>query len=183
MKVLHKAKQLLQSFVLPSRRFKESHFLPEKKPKSFFEFFRAPKLVRRVALGLALVSVSSFTALQVSASQDPGAGSIVDNYFQVNTSGTAGQGAVGPSSQYPNLSSNATWEIWLSPRSFDSGGVGKNYLSKEDSFTFGIMSGTYHWAMRSDSNWVGWINTQVRADLNAWAHVAWVKSGTTIQRP
>jgi hypothetical protein len=82
MKVLHKAKQLLQGFVLPGRRFKETQFLPEKRPRTFFEFLRAPRLTRRVALGLALVTLSTFAALQANA--DPtarGENSTIDRYL------------------------------------------------------------------------------------------------------
>ena len=118
MRVLHKAKQLLKGFVLPGKRFKDSQFLPEKNPKTFFEFLRAPRLVRRVALGLALVFISTFTALQVNASVDPGADSTVDNYVNITTQG---QGAQGPASSYPDVSGDATWEIWVFPTTATGG--------------------------------------------------------------
>ncbi|NBU23818.1 MAG: LamG domain-containing protein, partial [Actinobacteria bacterium] len=148
------------------------------------------KLVRNAAVRLhrfclavliALLSVAiAITGFLSASSNNNGANSTLDHYLGVNTSGVSGQYAQGPSTEYPNLSANATWELWLQPTSFTSGTGGKNYLSKENSFTFGINSGTYQWALHNGSGWVGWVDTQVQARLNAWTHVAWVKSGTSI---
>jgi hypothetical protein len=148
------------------------------------------KLVRNVARWLQRFAVAMIFAILSIAlaiggilaaqSNDNGANSTVDYYLGVNNSGVSGQYAQGPATTYPDLSSDATWEIWLNPTSFTSGTAGKNYLSKENSFTFGINSGTYQWALHNGSGWVGWADTGIRARLDGWTHVAWVKSGVSI---
>jgi hypothetical protein len=133
-------KRSLRGFVLPGRRFKESQFLPEAKPRSLFEFLRSPRLVRKVALGLALVLSSGFAALQVNATPvDTGEGSTVDNYLNATTIGDGiGQGGATGKTFYPGITQNATWEIWMFPTTAVGG---KNYFAKEHSFTFGVNEG------------------------------------------
>lgn len=140
--------------------------------------------LRRFGLAfVGLLVTAAFLIGNILAAQSTanGANSTIDHYLQVNTNGSAGQYAEGPASTYPNVSTNATWELWIYPTSFVSGTGGKNYLSKENSFTFGVNSGTYQWAMHNGSNWFGWADTAIPAKLNAWTHVAWVKSGTSIK--
>ena len=89
---LHKTKQLLRGFVLPKDRFDESRFLPLTSHKSTFEVLRAPKLVRKVGIGLAIVLSAGFAALQVTANPlDDGSASTVDNYVNITTVGQGGQ--------------------------------------------------------------------------------------------
>jgi hypothetical protein len=177
MKVLHKAKQLLQGFVLPGRRFKESHFLPEKRPRTFFEFLRAPRLVRKFALGLALVTLSTFAALQANA--DPtarGENSTIDRYLQVNIGGPTDQYAQHPDTGFTNNWTNATWEAWIFPTS-NSGR--QPIFAKEASYVFGLDSGRLWSAI---SNGVSWLDnvSDVSVPMNSWSHVAFIKIGGSI---
>jgi hypothetical protein len=136
--------------------------------------------------GLAFVGLlltAAFLVGNILAAQSTanGANSTIDHYLQVNTTGTSGQYAEGPANTYPDVSTNGTWELWLYPTSYDRAGYGKNYLSKENAFTFGVNGGTYQWAVHDGNEWKGWFDTYIPAQLNAWTHLAWVKSDTSMK--
>ena len=181
MKVLHKAKQLLQGFVLPSRRFKETQFLPEKKPKTFFEFLRAPRLVRRVALGLALVSVSTFAALQVNATTQLGSDSRID--YTANLSATDVNRSIGRYSTttvaVPTGFNTFTMQMWVNPGPVAGAANSSSRVlfNMENKFAIGSDQGKWVYWRGNGSSWHNSgvaVVTGVRVLDNRWTHISLV---------
>ena len=126
-----------------------------------------------VFIGLFAAATPNLLTPEPQAVAVPG-GEPVD--YSTNSTNASNYAWAEPNSTF-HVSSNATWESWLYPT-----GRGGAYMDKVNTYTFGVWSGTYHWAIwgNNGTSWV-WVNTGIPARFNQWQHVAWVKSGTNLK--
>ena len=136
---------------------------------------------------IALSLVIMITVLEAAeSSTQPGSDSKIDYSISFNTTATAGEVAQNESpSTFPAISTDGTWELWLRPMVAPPYGAfqqEKHILTKELSFNFAIWpDGNFHYELHSGSAWQGWQNTNVAFQLGAWQHIAFVKTGTTLE--
>ena len=150
---------------------------------------RELKLVRSATgwlrkLGFALTSLVvafalAFVALNGASSNANGSLSEVDYALSVTGNGVSGTYiASGGTNNFPAVSSTATWEAWINPTDTTCSII-CTWIAKEAKFMFGIQNDQFAFAL-FDTQYRGWYYTRVRPSLNAWQHVAWVKSGTSL---
>lgn len=143
---------------------------------------RLPSLRRRSKIILAVilsVFFVTFVGIQIALSTlGDGAESEID--FALTTSNS--NFTAGPTSNFPNVTTNATWEAWLLPTS-DGTNVYKQFMNKEQSFVFARYNGEYQWAFGNGTSWSSpaWYSTGATAPLNEWQHVAFVKAGPNLK--
>jgi hypothetical protein len=169
-------KRLLRGFVLPGDSFGPRGFLPRQPGALSFKINKRKKAVvfggvASFALVGSLVSGSLF-----AVATDDGSTSTVDNSISFNL-GVTGQYASGPTNNFPNVTTNATWETWLFPTTTSAAQL---FMDKEFAFVFSINNGIYHWAFGSGTTWGSFVSTGTSASLNQWQHVAYVKSGSNM---
>jgi hypothetical protein len=181
MKVLHKVKQLLQGFVLPEWQVKKRQRPQNNKPRTFLEFLRTPRIVRRVALGLALVSVSTFAALQVNATTQLGSDSLID--YTANLTATDLNRPVGRNTSttvaVPTSTNDYSMQMWVNPGTSAASASSSDRILINMEKKYAVMSHQGRWQyLRGDgSNWYGSgarVDTGVSVIANRWTHISLV---------
>jgi len=205
MKVLHKAKQLLQGLVLPGfdikshalvskgfwfflGPFKESRFLPEPRPTTVSAALGSSKLMRRFAIGLALVMTSVFAALQgVANPAITGSNSLEDFSLQTYSAGLlspGGQANPASGSGWAHLGSGAgisptgtnnySVQFWIKPAVASinpSNCNNKVAVSIELKFAVSLRCGKWEYWIGNRSSWT---HTNVDSGIRAraeWTHI------------
>jgi hypothetical protein len=184
---------LFSGFGLPGFAFKESNFLPEPRPRSLFEALRSKRFVRRFAFGLVLVMGSTFAALQVNASGDPGHDSVVD--FALTLNGSEQNASI--TSPVLPISDDFVLEAWIFDEKTHQEGTGRiiSQGKAEGATTADTNPGGFD-IMTRNSNVSGrrslavfykcqttcqLIETNVLIPNNSWQHIALVTSGSSFQ--
>lgn len=147
-----------------------------KSPKSAIKRLRGFGL----AVGAMLLSAGmALFAFSGASSSADGSNSRVDYYLELNIGSTNNQYASHPEPGLLGGQTTVTWEAWIYP--VDGTLNREAMFSKEGNFTLGLQGGEL-FAAFSDANGNNEITTTsgVRPPLNAWSHIAFVKSGTSV---
>ena len=138
-------------------------------------FMLRPRALVRIFFAAAMLAIAStFVAFQ-AISTDTGALSTADNYLEVNIGSDKSQAARHPDINFTNGQASGTWEGWIFPTT--RSGL-QQVFSKEDNYIFGLTNGELSAYFQNG----GWKTnfSGVYPQLNAWSHVAYVKSGTEV---
>lgn len=121
---------------------------------------------------------SIFLAPSALADNPTGNTSATDNYGYLVGANSQGFESAATSS-YLVGSSNFTVEAWLNPSDTMTSATGMIFI-RQDLVAYFISNGTYQFEFDgSAGTWKATIDTGVRARINEWQHIAFVKSGTT----
>jgi hypothetical protein len=130
---------------------------------------------------IALIGISLFLAMPVPAyGDDPNPStSTIDNYASLNGSSSSKQGFQSATqSNYLGGVNNFTVESWLNPGDTATSSL-MQILAKTDMLQYQISSGIYEFIFNS-GGWKTAQSTGVKARINEWQHVAFVKNGNTL---
>ena len=119
--------------------------------------------------GLAFISPSAI-ADDASATT-----SVTDNYGYLNGSSASKQGFEAGLSNYLGGNNNFTIEMWINPADTMTSQTG-TLFGKTDMLQYELASGVFQVAFNNGA-WKSVISTGVRARINEWQHIAFVKSG------
>ena len=151
--------------------------------RSLMRHFRGASFgswVRRITIiafiGLFAAATPNLLAPEPQAQAVPG-GEPVD--FSSNVSSPSNNYAWAPDAPALRMGTTATVEGWINPTSCSSGSC--TWVGKVNNFLFRVNSnGTHGWAMMGTNLQWWWNDTNIRARMNEWQHVAWVKNGTIL---
>lgn len=129
----------------------------------------------------AVIGLSLAALLPVPAqADDPNPStSAIDNYASLNGSSTSKQGfQSSTTSNYLGGVNNFTLETWLIPAETATSSY-MQIAAKTDMFQYQINYGTYDFVFNGNG-WKTALSTGVKARINEWQHVAFVKNGNTL---
>ena len=151
MKVLPKAKQLLQGFVLPELSFRPSGFLPRQSLALFSGMTRRKKAKVLTGFG-SLALVGSFVAgsLLASGTTQLGVDSTID--YTANLSATSNTTILSPTSLDSRLAPTGTnsfsLQMWVNPGSATANASERILVNMEHKYAILVSSGRWQY-------WVG----------------------------
>ena len=134
-------------------------------------------MLRTRTWGLVAALAASIFLCPTAHADNPAVNtSTTDNYAYLT--GAGGQGFESAStSAYLVGNSNITVEAWVNPSDTMTSSTGIIFI-RQDLLEYYITNGTYGFVY-NNAGWKTAIDTGVRARINEWQHVAFVKSGTT----